>query len=149
MCEEGTAEVVEQADAEVGAPLSGYITRGQDSENRILVPEDGSMTSCINICRLTRLDGPPCIAFVLTAPMSTLAAAAQVACFPLYADDGDRGAIQREFVVEEGDRVFNIEGCLPGAVSALFSRWDCSDIEKIVLTNREYYYLRVPTHRDV
>ena len=45
VCEEGTGEVVEQADVEVGAPLSGYITSGQYPENRILIPEDGSMTT--------------------------------------------------------------------------------------------------------
>lgn len=115
VCKLGTAEVVEE-DPLAETRYAFWDGRFGEARDRVLIPEEGSITSCLNICRLTPETLPTCIGFVISEPRFVTYAAVPgnyVDCYPLFKDTGEVGGDMRVrvYAPQTGDRAFSIERC--------------------------------------
>lgn len=109
VCKVGTAEVFK-----LEPPLQKlYRLNMYDNEDRAFVDGKESMTSCINICRLTRHDRPTCTGFVLQRNHNSFSGDV-VACMPLF--DYDSQQVLRltlsGYMPEAEDQVYSVAGCI-------------------------------------
>lgn len=89
VCKVGTPELVEEDPLE----KKRYAHWDTLSQDRALIPEKDSMTSCINFYRLTPIDRAPCIRFLLTAPASSCFREENYRdCVPQFEDTEESGS---------------------------------------------------------